>query len=54
MNWSTFSTPEKRQKFLRSFVTLLRLLVGWHFLYEGLAKAFANQWSAAGYLRSSH
>ena len=36
------------------FLTVLRMLVGWHFLYEGLAKWFAPHWSAAGYLLSSH
>jgi len=32
---------------------LLRLAIGWHFLYEGLAKLFDPGWSAAAYLRSS-
>ena len=31
-------------------VVLLRVLIGWHFLYEGLAKLTAPDWSAAGYL----
>jgi len=35
-------------------VTVLRMLVGWHFLYEGLAKIVQpGGWSAAGYLRMS-
>ncbi len=35
-------------------VTVLRMLVGWHFLYEGLAKLVQpGGWSAAGYLRMS-
>lgn len=35
-------------------ITLLRMLVGWHFLYEGLFKLVqAGGWSAEGYLRSS-
>jgi len=34
-------------------IVALRLAIGWHFLYEGLAKLFAPDWSAAGYLQSS-
>ena len=37
------------------FTTLvgLRLLVGWHFLYEGLAKITNPYWTSAGYLEES-
>ena len=31
----------------------LRILIGWHFLYEGLSKLLDPQWSAAGFLASS-
>ncbi len=31
----------------------LRILVGWHFLYEGLAKLLNPRWSSAGYLAES-
>lgn len=34
-------------------ITLMRVLVGWHFLYEGLTKVTAESWSAAGYMRQS-
>ena len=34
-------------------ITVLRVFVGWHFLYEGLAKLTAPSWSAAGYLRQA-
>ena len=34
-------------------ITVLRVLVGWHFLYEGLSKLNAPSWSAAGYLKAS-
>ena len=35
-------------------VMVLRFLIGWHFLYEGLAKLVQpGGWSAAGYLRMS-
>ena len=31
-------------------ITLLRILVGWHFLYEGIITAYNPEWSAKGYL----
>jgi thiosulfate dehydrogenase [quinone] large subunit len=31
----------------------LRMLVGWHFLYEGLAKITNPYWTSAGYLEES-
>ena len=31
----------------------LRLLVGWHFLYEGLLKLFTPGWTSVGYLKSA-
>ena len=34
-------------------ITVLRVVVGWHFLYEGIAKLTSSSWSAAGYLRAS-
>ena len=34
-------------------ITLLRIFVGWHFLYEGIAKLTSPTWSAAGYLRQA-
>ena len=35
-------------------VTLLRMLIGWHFLYEGIWKLIQpGGWSSAGYLRMS-
>jgi thiosulfate dehydrogenase [quinone] large subunit len=34
-------------------IVLLRVLIGWHFLYEGLSKLANPAWSAAGYLRQS-
>ena len=39
---------------LQGFVLFaMRALIGWHFLYEGLAKLFDADWTAAGYLSSS-
>jgi len=34
-------------------VALLRVAIGWHFLYEGLSKLLDPAWTAAGYLRSA-
>ena len=34
-------------------ITVLRVLVGWHFLNEGLAKLMSTTWSAAGYMKAS-
>ena len=34
-------------------VVVLRVLVGWHFLYEGIAKLSSPNWSAAGFLLQS-
>ena len=34
-------------------ITVLRVMVGWHFLYEGLSKITSSSWSAAGYMRAS-
>jgi thiosulfate dehydrogenase [quinone] large subunit len=34
-------------------ITALRILVGWHFFYEGLTKLSAPSWSAAGFLKQA-
>jgi thiosulfate dehydrogenase [quinone] large subunit len=36
-----------------SSLVALRLLVGWHFLYEGVVKLFNPYWSAKAYLLSA-
>jgi len=33
---------------------VLRLVIGWHFLYEGLVKVLDPEWTSAGYLLESH
>ncbi|HZK97197.1 MAG TPA: DoxX subfamily [Prolixibacteraceae bacterium] len=40
-NWQIFS------------LTFLRILIGWHFLYEGLTKLNTLGWTAKGYLLDS-
>ena len=39
--------------FQTTALVTLRLLVGWHFLYEGLAKLTNQYWTSAGYLAGS-
>lgn len=40
-------------KLQRYALFILRVLIGWYFLYEGLAKVFTPNWSAYGYLMDS-
>jgi len=37
----------------RIALVILRVVIGWHFLYEGIAKLLKGNWSAAGYLSQS-
>ncbi|MGY6521721.1 MAG: DoxX family membrane protein [Mongoliitalea sp.] len=34
-------------------LVLLRILIGWHFLYEGVIKLYNPSWTAKGYLLSA-
>ena len=34
-------------------ITVLRVVIGWHFLYEGLSKLTAPSFTAAGYLKQA-
>ncbi len=34
-------------------ITVLRVAVGWHFLYEGIAKLTSSTWTSAGYLKQA-
>jgi thiosulfate dehydrogenase [quinone] large subunit len=40
-------------KFQLTTLVALRMLVGWHFLYEGVAKLTNPLWTSAGYLSGS-
>ena len=40
-------------RFQSTALVTLRLLVGWHFCYEGLAKLWNPYWTSAGYLADS-
>ncbi|MDD4109742.1 MAG: DoxX family protein, partial [Prolixibacteraceae bacterium] len=35
------------------FLTILRIVVGWHFLYEGIAKLMSPGWSSQSFLMGS-
>ncbi|MCK5101451.1 MAG: DoxX family membrane protein, partial [Cyclobacteriaceae bacterium] len=39
--------------FQKYLFTFLRIAIGWHFLYEGIAKIFTPNWSSASYLLNS-
>jgi uncharacterized membrane protein YphA (DoxX/SURF4 family) len=36
--------------FQKYLLTILRIAIGWHFLYEGIAKIFTPNWTSASYL----
>lgn len=38
---------------LKTTITLLRILIGWHFLYEGIIKIYNPDWTSFGYLASA-
>lgn len=40
-------------KFQLTSLVALRMLIGWHFLYEGIAKFTNPYWTSAGYLQAS-
>lgn len=40
-------------RFQLTTLVALRMLIGWHFLYEGLAKLTNPYWTSAGYLQES-
>ena len=44
---------ENQTTVLRAVLTFLRVLIGWHFLYEGISKLAMDNWSASGYLMES-
>jgi thiosulfate dehydrogenase [quinone] large subunit len=40
-------------RFQTTALVALRILIGWHFFYEGLAKLISPYWTSAGYLADS-
>ena len=48
------SVKAKRfERTLQWLLTIVRIVIGWHFLYEGIAKIIATDWSSAPYLAAS-
>jgi uncharacterized membrane protein YphA (DoxX/SURF4 family) len=43
----------KQKKATYIVLSILRVAIGWHFLYEGLTKLLGPGWTAAGYLESA-
>jgi len=46
----------EKRKFSRAHInllTILRVIIGWHLLYEGIAKLLIPNWSSIGYLSTS-
>jgi len=53
-NSSSGSLPSLSYSSLQLWsLVILRILIGWHFLYEGLLKLFNPYWSSVGYLIES-
>lgn len=44
---------EKHSRFIPVIFTVLRIVVGWHFLYEGISKLSSPGWSSSSYLMES-
>ena len=43
----------KKSRWSMVAITVMRIAVGWHFLYEGIAKLSLPSWSASGFLTQS-
>ncbi|MEZ5197326.1 MAG: DoxX family membrane protein [Bacteroidales bacterium] len=43
----------KYTRFQLFWLVLLRVMIGWHFLYEGMVKVVNPNWSSVGYLLDS-
>lgn len=53
----TCNTPASRSRLPGAQVAclfMLRLVIGWHFLYEGFVKVLDSSWTSAGYLLGSN
>ena len=46
-------TKTQYGNFQLSALVILRMMIGWHFLYEGVVKALNPNWSAGGFLIDS-
>lgn len=43
----------KRKWQLKDSIVLLRVFIGWHFLYEGIIKLYNPDWTSMGYIASA-
>jgi len=50
---SSLDISIKENKYQLYGLVVLRVLIGWHFLYEGIAKLINPYWSSAAYLLDS-
>jgi thiosulfate dehydrogenase [quinone] large subunit len=50
--FSTYAAPPYSNKQL-TILVILRLVIGWHFFYEGLTKLLNPNWSSLAYLMDS-
>ena len=41
---------EQKTFYQRLFITILRIAIGWHFLYEGISKILQGNWTSSGFL----
>ena len=41
------------KKYQKLLITILRIAIGWHFLYEGVSKIVQGNWSSSGYLMNT-
>ena len=39
---------------MKTIITILRMAIGWHFLFEGITKFFAKNWTAQSYLLNTN
>jgi len=46
-------TGIKKKWDLKDSVVLMRIFIGWHFLYEGVLKMYNPDWTSFGYLASA-
>ncbi len=43
----------RNERLLTNSMVILRLFIGWHFLYEGIIKLYNPDWTSLGYLASA-
>lgn len=41
------------EKMVKYFLTLLRIILGWYFLFEGISKILVSGWTSKNYLLGS-